>query len=242
MPNMEFGFRGIVEGNDGTGKSTIADMLAWQTRKNGIETIRVDEPDSAIDAEGNILVPASRALRTLVKDGSYNHTPYADLQMFNIARFANWQLASLPVLERQGAVLQARDRDSSKVYQGHADGLGIDFVEEETRKTITDERYFNPDFKTILIFKNEIERQKRVRDRAVLETPDTFESRGQEFQDRLNEGYLIVAERDGTDLTEIEAGQSRNEIADIVYEKMIGKIGVSLVKYDWEEYWETKAA
>jgi thymidylate kinase len=105
-----------------------------------------------------------------------------------------------------------------------------------------DELYFHADFKTVLVFKNEIERLRRIKDRAVLEVPDTFESRGQDFQQRVNEGYLLVAERDGLDLTEIDADQSREEVTDIVFDKMVGQIGINLTKYSWEDYWASKKA
>lgn len=225
-----------IEGNDGTGKSTVANMIAWQVRQNNIEVIRVDEPDSAVDVHGNILVPEAKELRVKIKDGSYEHNPHDDLQMFNDSRYANWTKASRPFLMRGGWVIQARDDMSSSIYQGHADGLGVEFVREKTREKINDPLYFEPDFRTVIAFDNELERLERVKNRATLEVPDTFESRGPDFQAKVNEGYLLVAQKYGYDISPITKEHSPENVADAVWVKMIGRIGVNLTKFDWAEY------
>jgi len=237
------GKRIIVEGNDGTGKSTVADMLAWQIRQNGYRTLRIDEPNSPIDDNGVELLPHVAELRREIKDGSYKHNAHADLGMFNVARFLSWTHVTRPQMLEEGVwPVQARDKTSSDVYQGNADGLGMDYTTKTINDFMDDELYFHADFKTVLVFKNEIERLRRIKDRAVLEVPDTFESRGQDFQQRVNEGYLLVAERDGLDLTEIDADQSREEVTDIVFDKMVGQIGINLTKYSWKDYWASKEA
>lgn len=236
------GKRITVEGNDGTGKSTTADMLAWQIRRNGFRYIRVDEPNSPIDDEGAVLLPHIAQLRLDIKDGSYQHNPHADLAMFNVARFLAWTRVSKQKVTEGFWEIKSRDNTSSDAYQGYGDLLGVDYTQEQAHKVMGDETYFDLDFKTILVFKNEIERLKRIGGRGILEVPDTFEQRDAEFQQRVNSGYLQIALNQGIDITEIEADQPRNEVADIVFEKMVGAIGVQLVKYDWEEYWAEKVA
>jgi len=238
------GFRFVTEGNDGTGKSTVNDMLLWQFHRNGYETIRIDEPDSARDLDGNTLVPVSEMLRTVVKDGeSYTSNQIADLAMYNVSRFANWNLATLPVLLRGGAAGQARDYSSSLIYQGAGEGVSFDVVEQATRSIMQDERYFHPDYKTILMFDKEESRLKRLAARgAVQEAQDKFEMRGEDFQQRVNSAYLEIATRDNLPITWIEEGQSREVIADTVMTNMMGATGLQLVRYDWDEYHEFRAA
>ena len=242
-PSIIPGKRIVIEGNDGTGKTTTADMLAWQVGKNGYRYIRVDEPNSPIDDEGTVLLPRIAQLRELdIKNGSYAHNPHADLAMFNVARYVSWTHVTKPKLAEGWWDFQGRDDTSSGAYQGSGDGLGIQYVKERTREVMNDEAYFHPDFRTILVFKNEIERLKRLESRGAPELPDTFEKRGPEFQARVNDGYLMSALEYGIDITEIEAGQPKEEVADIVFEKMVGAVGINLVKYDWEEYRESNAA
>ncbi len=238
------GFRFVTEGNDGTGKSTVNDMLLWQFHKNDYETVRIDEPDSARDIHGKTLVPVSEQLRTIVKDGeSYTSNQVADLAMYNVSRFANWNLATLPTLLRGGAAGQARDYSSSLIYQGAGEGVSFDVVERATRSIIQDERYFTPDYKTILMFDKEESRLRRLANRgAVQEAQDKFEMRGEDFQQRVNSAYMEIATRDSLPITWIEEGQTREEIADKVLSNMIGATGLQLVHHDWAEYHEFRAA
>ena len=84
------GRRIIIEGTDGTGKTTVANLIAAQLRHIGREVIRIDEPDSAHDEAGTVLVPAASELRKIIKDGSIARTPDANVVLFTAARFANW--------------------------------------------------------------------------------------------------------------------------------------------------------
>ena len=234
------GFRFVIEGNDGTGKSTQTDMLLWQFHKNSYETIRIDEPDSARDIHGTTLVPVSEQLRTLVKDGeSYTSNQVADLAMYNVSRFANWNLVTLPALLRGAAAGQARDYSSSLIYQGAGEGVSLDTVETATRAIMQDDRYFTPDYKTILAFDNEEARLRRIENRGdVQEALDKFEMRGDAFQKRINDTYELIAERDGIAITRITEHESRESIADRILNDVMGKTGIELVRYDWSEYHE----
>lgn len=238
------GFRFVIEGNDGTGKSTQTDMLLWQFYKNGYDTIRIDEPDSARDLSGKTLVPVSELLRTVVKDGeSYTSNQVADLAMYNVSRFANWNLATLPGLLKGAAAGQARDYSSSLIYQGAGEGVSFDEVEAATRAIMQDERYFRPDYKTVLAFDNEEARLRRLENRgAVQEAKDKFEMRGEDFQQRVNQAYMEIAKRDNIPVTFIEEGETREEIADTILSNMMGATGLQLVHYDWAEYQEFRKA
>ena len=228
------GKRIVIEGTDGTGKTTAADLIAYRLRKNGLNVIRVDEPDSAIDGDGNVLVPAARELRKIIKDGTIERSPEANVNLFTASRFANWKLASLPGLIQGDFVIQARDFSSSEAYQGYAEGFGIDNVDAYTEKVLGPQ-YMHPDFQVILDFsddeEDELERQKRISNRGVLEKPDTFEMRNDAFQQRIREGYRIIAERRGIEL--ISANQTRDEIADTIWHKMVGTLGLQLTSYEW---------
>ena len=60
-------------------------------------------------------------------------------------------------------------------------------------KLFTDERYLKPDVMVILGLSRE-KREERISMRGELKNPDTFESRGQEFQKKVDDGYLEIAE------------------------------------------------
>lgn len=230
----ERGYRIITEGIDGTGKTTAADLIAYQLRRNGLEVIRVDEPDSAVDVDGNILVPAASELRKIIKNGSIDRSAEANVTLLTASRLANWVQASRPALERGAWVVQARSDKSSDVYQGYAEGVGIETVRAVTRASLGEE-YMTPDFITILDFEeteaSETERLKRIEGRGALENPDTFESRGDDFQLRVREGYRYIAALDGIDIT--YAHHDKYTVADQILNKMVGKLSLDLIRFDW---------
>ena len=53
----------------------------------------------------------------------------------------------------------------------------------------------NPDYTIILALDDETERIGRISQRGEPERPDTFESRGDAFQKRVNSGYRKIARR-----------------------------------------------
>ena len=62
-------------------------------------------------------------------------------------------------------------------------------------KLFTDERYLQPDAMVVLTL-SDTQRQQRIAERGHIAHPDTFESREQSFQDRVNHAYeAIAAER-----------------------------------------------
>ncbi len=65
--NPERGRQILIEGTDGTGKTTVANLVADRLREQGREVIRVDEPDSAKNEEGDILVPIATEVRDILK-------------------------------------------------------------------------------------------------------------------------------------------------------------------------------
>lgn len=131
-------------------------------------------------------------------------------------------------------MVQARDYTSTAVYQGYAEGYGAERVETITREALGD-AYMQPDAQVILDFPDEREadRLARIAGRGLLDTPDTFEMRGQDFQQRLRDGYRIVASSKGIEL--IDAHGTRSEIAERVWGKTAGRL-LKLVEYNWDEY------
>ena len=190
----------VGEGNDGTGKSTQITLLAEYIRTEyGREIYIMEEPDGC---------PISSELRRIIKDGSLERGAITNLLLFTASRYETWTREALPVLQRGGVVLSARNELSSEVYQGIAEGLGADYVRAVTAQFM-DERYMNPDL-TVIFSLDDTTRQQRIAKRGKLTTPDTFESRGSEFQQKLNAGYArIAAERN---LPVIDAGQSIDAI------------------------------
>lgn len=190
------GFYIVGEGNDGTGKSTQIDLLAQYLEKElDLETYVMHEPDGS---------PISSEIRTIIKNGSLERDAVTNLLLFTASRHETWFREARPVLQRGGVVLSARNELSSEIYQGVGEGLGVEYVREVTR-AFMDERYMSPDLTVIFTLQDAI-RKQRIASRGELDNPDTFESRGDEFQRRLNEGYEMIAAERG--LPTIDASRS----------------------------------
>lgn len=181
----------VIEGTDGAGKSTVADLVASELRQTGREVIRVDEPDSAVNHRGEELVPISSEIGRIVRNGNLGRVALVDLFLFHTQRIANWEQASLPALAKGADVVSARNYWSTIAYQGYGSGVDIDRITDLT-ETDLGERYMKPDYAYILDIEDEQERQRRIGNRGELANPDAFESRGMTFQEKVINGYRTI--------------------------------------------------
>lgn len=186
----------VIEGNDGTGKSTQVELLAeWLKEEKNIDSFIAHEPAGT---------PMADAIRTVIKDGSLPRDAFTDVLLFTAARHEIWARARQELALGRW-VLSARNYLSTEAYQGHGDGVELDMIRDMTRQYVGED-YFNPDHTFILALTDEAERKQRITGRGELETPDTFEMRDQAFQDKVNAAYLQIA--NDHDITPIDAAQS----------------------------------
>jgi dTMP kinase len=108
------------EGQDWSGKSTQAALLAERLRDRGREVVATREPGGT---------PLGESIRTLVLDGP-EMSAWAEAGLFAAARAEHVAAVIRPALARGAAVVCDRYVDSSVVYQGIARGLGAERVLE----------------------------------------------------------------------------------------------------------------
>ncbi|HET8690400.1 MAG TPA: hypothetical protein VFL81_03100, partial [Candidatus Saccharimonadales bacterium] len=101
-------------------------------------------------------------------------------------------------------------------YQGYGEGVDIDEITERTRRDVA-EAYLKPDLALILNVEDRV-RQQRIAKRGELDRPDTFESRAQDFQDRLNFGYVDFAKKH--DIPIIDASGSREDVEELIWHRV----------------------
>lgn len=173
----------VIEGNDGTGKSTQVDRLQSRLGSLGIDCSQVHEPDG---------VPTASKLRDIIKDGRLERDAWTNVLLFTAARRLNWLQLIEPSLEKGEWVVAARNWFSTAAYQGYGQGEDIDKIEQFTKDNVAKE-YVNPDLTIVLDLPDE-ERMNRIAERGTLDRPDTFESLPDDFQQRVNAGYRYLAE------------------------------------------------
>jgi len=178
----------VIEGNDGTGKSTQVDMLAAWLRERGREVVVIEEPGSDDAAK---TTPVANEYRRVLKDGRFKLDPEVNLLLFSAARRELWFHKIEPALQRGVVVLSSRSYVSTLVYQGYGEGVAEDTIISMTKR-FTHERYMSPDF-VVVLFANDQTRQQRIAERGMTEAVDSFESRDDVFQQKINDGYQTVA-------------------------------------------------
>ena len=178
----------VIEGNDGTGKSTQVAKLANYFREHERTVCVVEEPGSD-DPEKS--TPIADELRKVIKNGDLARSAAVNVALFSAARRELWREKIRPALERGEIVLSARNYISTLVYQGRGEGYDESEILRLT-KLFTDERYLRPDIMIILSLSHD-RREERIAMRGELKNPDTFESRGQDFQEKVDDGYLEIA-------------------------------------------------
>ena len=104
----------VLEGIDGTGKTTMAKRLAEWLNGNGHPAIRLKEPTDG---------PFGRRIRALARDGRHTVSPQEELELFIQDRIENCRDHIRPALEKGQCVVLDRYYFSSAAYQG---ALGLD--------------------------------------------------------------------------------------------------------------------
>jgi dTMP kinase len=202
---MKSGKYVVIEGHDGTGKSTQVGVLRQKLADIGIDSIEFHEPAGS---------PIADAIRTIIKDGSLKRDAITNLLLFNASRHDIWENRAKPALKSGKWVIAARNYYSTLSYQGYGEGLDLDLITEITKKS-TDEQYMVPDIPIILDLDDISERTHRIGSRGELEKADTFESKDAAFQSKVQNGYLDIAKSKNVPI--ISANQTIEQIADEIW-------------------------
>jgi dTMP kinase len=111
----------VLEGGDGSGKSTQAARLARWLREQGVAVVETFEPGAG--ATGALL-------RDLLLHGPEAVTPVAEALLMAADRAQHVATEIAPALGRGDWVVCDRYVPSSLVYQGVVRGVGVDVVEQ----------------------------------------------------------------------------------------------------------------
>jgi dTMP kinase len=165
-----------LEGGEGAGKSTQANLLAAALTERGLPVLQTREPGGA---------PGAEVLRALLLGGSVAWSASAETLLHFAARAEHVERTIRPALDAGMWVVCDRFYDSTMAYQGY--GLGADRAVIATLTTLVGA---HPDL-TIVLDVSEavaVERQlKRGMDADRYERLDAF------FHRRVREGFREIA-------------------------------------------------
>lgn len=183
----------VVEGQDATGKTTQVEMLAEYYRAQGHDVVVVEEPSQHS-------LPA-RTLRRLLKGKRFGLTAKVQVLLFTASRLLLWSDVIEPALERGAIVVASRNWYSTLAYQCGDDGLTMRQIESLTREWMP-MKYMHPHGAVILVA-TETERLKRQAQRDDKSSQDAFESRDEEYQERVNQNYWEIARGHGVPIVKV---------------------------------------
>lgn len=173
----------VIEGQDGTGKSTQARLLAEHFEKQGREAVVMDEPDGDL--------PQAHEIHDLilVQGKDYGLEAMTNVLLFTAARVELWRKIAEPVLKRGGVVISARNYWSTLAYQGYGEGVSRSKIIRLTHDALP-EKYYKPDVTVILTVADEV-RLARQGERG--KATETFEAKRDDFQQKVNSAYPKIA-------------------------------------------------
>lgn len=173
----------VIEGQDGTGKSTQVQLLADYFKAQGKTILTLDEPDGDL--------PQAHDLHDLilVKGKDYHLEPLTNVLLFTAARLELWKKIAEPTLAAGGIVISARNWWSTLAYQGYGEGISRNKIIRLT-KTLLPASYVTPTHGLILTAPNDV---REARFAARGKTIETFEAKPSDFQQRVNHAYPKIA-------------------------------------------------
>ena len=168
----------VIEGGDGSGKSTQCARLVAHLRGRGLEVLATVEPGGT---------PLGAQLRRLLLDGDAID-PRAEALLMAADRAEHVVRVIRPALDRGDWVVTDRYVPSSLVYQGVVRGLGVDEIATLSAFATDD---LVPDLVVVLDVDDDTAESRRS------ESGDRLEREGAEFHRDVRSAYRELARRFG---------------------------------------------
>ena len=192
------------EGGEGCGKSVQARTLYDRLLKSRIPVVLTYEPGGT---------PIGDEICRLLKwNDDAGITPLTELFLFNASRSQLVGEVIKPNLEKGKIVICDRFTDSTTIYQGYGRGLNLGLV-SKINSTAT--QGLKPNLTILLDLAVE-----EGLTRKQTEKQDRFEKEGIAFHEKVRQGYLKLAAEEPERWLVIDANQSKEEIADVIWQKV----------------------
>jgi dTMP kinase len=170
----------VLEGGDGSGKSTQARVLSDWLRARGVAVVETFEPGAG--AVGAVL-------RDVLLHGPAPVTPVAEALLMAADRAQHVATEIEPALARGDWVVCDRYVPSSLVYQGVVRGLGVDVVEQ---LSVVATGGLAPDVVVLLDVSDGIADMRRA-DESRADERDRLEREGSAFHASVRAAYRDLA-------------------------------------------------
>ncbi len=167
----------VLEGPEGSGKSTLVEPLAGLMREAGVDPVVVREPGSTKAAE---------IARQVLLDPEHPVGPLAELFLYLAARSDLVQRVIEPALAAGRSILSDRFALTTEAYQMAGRGIPAEVVLPANKAAAGG---LQPDLTLIIDLPPEV---GRARQAAAGKRPDRIERESADFHRRVNDYYLAV--------------------------------------------------
>lgn len=191
----------VIEGGEGVGKTTQADLLIKKLHDVGRKAEFIREPGGD---------PLAEKLRDLLLDPNVSHEAETELLLFNAARIQTLVIVDQKL--REGIdVVSDRNMLSTIAYQGYGRGLDLGMVREICEIAT---RRVKPDLVMLLDAPAEVVNARR----DTRGTSDRFEQLGEDFHEKVREGYRKEAAR--LNLPVVDASPGIDQVFDLIWQNV----------------------
>lgn len=169
-----------IEGNDGSGKSTVITSLKNELAKLDIDVTYSREPGGSYVAE--------KIREVILDNDNIAMDDKTEALLYAASRRQHLKETVFPALEEGKIVICDRFIDSSLTYQGIARGLGVD---EVYNMNLFATEGFMPHLTIYLLVDPKVGLQRKSHQKEL----DRLEHEKLEFHEKVYNGYLMLAER-----------------------------------------------
>ena len=192
----------VLDGLDGTGKSTQCQLLANRLRASGHEVV------PCVDPGGTAL---GGQLREMLLHHRGDIAPACEALLFMASRAQLVHETIRPALAAGRIVVSDRFLLANVVYQGHAGGLDVEQLWQVGRLSTGG---LEPDLTLVLDLPVEDALARRGR------AADRMESRGREYQQRVRDGFLTEARRRPETVRVVDARPSAAAVHEAIWREV----------------------
>lgn len=197
------------EGGEGTGKSTQAALLAERLRQFGRQVVVTREPGGSADAD------AIRQLLVTGETGRWSAT--GEILLNYAARESHLRETIKPALLDGAVVICDRFADSTRAYQGYAGDGDADLIEQLDQEIVGETQ---PDLTIIF----DLDPRAGLERAGLRGGDDRFERKGQDFHNRLRQGYLTIAAKHADRCQVIDASQTVEEVSASIWQIVASRL------------------
>jgi dTMP kinase len=210
---MPPGFFITLEGVEGSGKTTHAQILADGLQRTGRKVILTREPGGS---------RAGEAIRALFLDSSIALDQVAEFLLVLADRAQHVAECLRPALAAGHTVISDRYADSTIAYQGYGRGFEIKLLQQLNALAVDS---VQPDLTFVLDCPVELGLERtRSRSLGLPGPTDRFESERLDFHRRVREGFLAIARKEPERVLILDSTRPLDELQAEIWKVTLSRI------------------